>query len=77
MGELAKELGIDKVIAIGPLAKNIEEGAGDIAEYFETKEEFIDEMDTYIKEGDIVLVKASRGLALEKVVKALTEGADK
>ncbi len=77
MGELAKELGIDKVLAIGPLAKNIEEGAGDIAEYFETKEEFIDEMDTYIKEGDIVLVKASRGLALEKVVKALTEGADK
>jgi UDP-N-acetylmuramoyl-tripeptide--D-alanyl-D-alanine ligase len=77
MGELAKELGIDKVIAIGPLARNIAEGAEGIAEYFETKEEFIDEMDDHIKEGDVVLVKASRGLALEKVVKALTEGADK
>ncbi|MCI2062270.1 MAG: UDP-N-acetylmuramoyl-tripeptide--D-alanyl-D-alanine ligase [Eubacteriaceae bacterium] len=73
MGKLARDLGVDEVIAIGPLAKKIAEGAGDIASYYETKEEFIENRDEHIKAGDIVLIKASHGLHLEEVTKVLTE----
>ncbi|MGI6204211.1 MAG: UDP-N-acetylmuramoyl-tripeptide--D-alanyl-D-alanine ligase [Anaerovoracaceae bacterium] len=73
VGENARELGIDAVITIGSLAENIAEGAGDIAVHFGTKEEFAGCADEYIKQGDMVLVKASHGMHLEEVVRALSE----
>lgn len=74
VGENARRLGFDTVITIGSLAGNIAEGAGDIAVHFGTKEEFIKCAGDYIKQGDIVLVKASHGMHLEEVVRALSEG---
>ena len=41
--------------------------------HFETKEEAIENLDKIINEGDIVLVKASRGMHLEKVVEYLNK----
>ena len=41
--------------------------------YFETKEEAIKKLDNIIKDGDIILVKASRGMHLEEVVEYLTK----
>ena len=41
--------------------------------YFDTKEEAIDKLDNIIKENDVVLVKASRGMHLEKVVEYLSK----
>ena len=41
--------------------------------YFNTKEEAIENIDTFIKEDDVVLVKASRGMQLEKIVEYLNK----
>ena len=66
VGEHAREIGIDQVIAIGNLAKNIADGAG--GTHFEDKESFIDVINDYVKPGDLVLVKASRGMKMEDIV---------
>ena len=41
--------------------------------YFNTKEEAIENIDTIIKEDDVILVKASRGMQLEKIVEYLNK----
>ena len=41
--------------------------------YFETKEEAIENLDNIIKDDDVILVKASRGMNLEKVVEYLNK----
>lgn len=41
--------------------------------HFETKEEAIESLDNIIKDGDVILVKASRGMNLEKVVEYLNK----
>lgn len=55
---------------IGDEAKNLGFTAENI-HHFETKEDAINEIDSLLKEKDIVLVKASRGMKLEKVVEYL------
>lgn len=67
VGEYAKKC--DKVIAVGPLAAKLAEGAD--GDYFETKEELIEKLQGLIFEGDIVLVKASHSMAFEKIVEEL------
>lgn len=76
VGIFAAGCDIDRVIGIGPLAKNITDGASSVgmeADWFETKEEFLDAKDELIGPGDLVLVKASRGMKLEEIVERLTE----
>ncbi|MGL6105808.1 UDP-N-acetylmuramoyl-tripeptide--D-alanyl-D-alanine ligase [Romboutsia sp.] len=41
--------------------------------HFETKEDAIDKIDEILKEKDIILVKASRGMKLEKIVEYLNK----
>ena len=41
--------------------------------HFNTKEEAIEEIDKLVKEDDVVLVKASRGMKLEKIVEYLNK----
>lgn len=78
VGEFAAEKKIDLVIAIGELAKAIadgakgKQGAGEVV-YFAEKADFIEKKDEYIKKGDVILVKASRGMHMEEIVKAITE----
>lgn len=74
VGVFAAGCGIDQVITIGPLAANIAEGAatgGLVTGVFETKEEFLRDKDMWISPGDLVLVKASRGMKLEEIVEAI------
>ena len=72
MGEKAAALGVDGVIAVGALGKDIAAGHGNSL-YFETKEALIAELPKLIPQGATVLVKASHGLHLEAVVEALEE----
>ena len=78
VGEFAAEKKINLVIAIGEIAKAIAEGAkakrgaGEVV-YFAEKADFIEKKDEYIKKGDVILVKASRGMHMEEIVKAITE----
>ena len=69
----------DILIAIGNdseyMVKELKENGfnEDNLYYFETKEEAIKKLDNIIKDGDIILVKASRGMHLEEVVEYLTK----
>lgn len=66
VGEYARELGIDQIIAIGDLAKNISDGA--LGTHFPDKEAFLNVIDDYIRPNDMVLIKASRGMHMEEIV---------
>lgn len=68
-GAYAKQIGIDVVICAGPLAKSLADGAD--GKWYETKEELIKALPEIIKEGDIVLVKASHSMQFEKIVEFL------
>ena len=65
-GAYAKEIGIDRVISAGPLAKELAKGAGDI--WFGSIEELENELPSLLKDGDTVLVKASHSMHFEKIV---------
>lgn len=76
LGEYAARLGIEKIVACGPLSRQIAEGAkgadGD-ALYFEDKEALLGAIHEIVRPGDSVLVKASHSMAFEQVVQKLTE----
>lgn len=65
IGKIARA-NADIVFTIGSLAKYISD-----ENYYETKEEFIRENKNFFKEGDVILFKASRGMALELVIEEL------
>lgn len=70
---------VDILIAIGKdaefIVKELQENNMNLDNlyHFETKEEAIENLDDIIKENDIILVKASRGMHLEKVVEYLNK----
>jgi UDP-N-acetylmuramoyl-tripeptide--D-alanyl-D-alanine ligase len=70
---------IDFIYTYGPLAKYIAEAArerfsGNQVQWFTDKDEMIRQLGVNVSEGDLVLVKGSRGMKLEEVVIALKEG---
>lgn len=76
VGEYAAEKGIDLVITTGELSKNICAGAGEHGIHFENNAAIIEALPSLIKAGDIVLVKASRGMHLEEISEALKKLTD-
>lgn len=71
VGLFAGGLKIDTLIAIGTHARKICEGAdgGNLqTAYYEKKEDFYQDKDRFIENGDIILVKGSRGMKMEQVV---------
>lgn len=74
VGVHASELGIDLVIAIGEMSKEIADGAQSEktkALWFATKEDFLAQAEELLNEGDNVLVKASHGMEFPVIVEAL------
>lgn len=76
VGEYAGEQNIDEYIVVGELSKNIAEAIREVKpeadlHTFETVEELIPALDTLLKEGDIVLVKASHFMGFDRIVEAL------
>jgi UDP-N-acetylmuramoyl-tripeptide--D-alanyl-D-alanine ligase len=65
-GEYAKQKGIDLVIAIGPLAKELAKGANGI--WYADIESACKALKNLLHEGDTVLVKASHSMQFEKIV---------
>ena len=75
-GEYAKNKNIDVLVAIGTDAIDIAEGAkgGNTAVlHFETVDLALEKLQSIVKQGDTILVKASRAMKLENVVNALKE----
>lgn len=77
VGEYAAEKSVDVLICIGKNAHNIYKGAvsKDLnAIYFSTQEEFLENhLDRFFKDGDVCLVKASRGMHFEKIAEKIQE----
>lgn len=74
VGLFARGLRIDRVIAVGELAKNIADGAsgGDVqVVWFEKKEDLYDRLDQFAGAGDIILVKGSRGMKMEQIAERI------
>ena len=78
VGKAALE-NVDILIAIGKdaefIVKELKESNmnPDNLYHFETKEEAIEKLDEIIKANDTILVKASRGMHLEKIVEHLNK----
>jgi murE/murF fusion protein len=73
IGELAKKLGIG-VVALGEQAKHIVEAAGKDAEHVDSVEDAADRaLARTEKAGGWILLKASRGMKLERVLDAMKE----
>ena len=73
IGEALVELGIDVLLAVGPLAKNYET-AGLEARWWEEELDvpaLVRAIEAELEPGDCVLVKASRAVGLEAVAEAL------
>jgi UDP-N-acetylmuramoyl-tripeptide--D-alanyl-D-alanine ligase len=72
-------LGLDVLWGVRGHARELVEGArevgmgGDAARYFESSEEAAAAIREFVRAGDLVLVKGSRGVHTEKVVEALKE----
>jgi UDP-N-acetylmuramoyl-tripeptide--D-alanyl-D-alanine ligase len=79
LGEAVAEAGIEHLVTVGARAKRIGEGAlanGMDAERIRpcsTVEEASEVLDDLLSPGDIVLVKASRSMGLERVVEGILE----
>jgi UDP-N-acetylmuramoyl-tripeptide--D-alanyl-D-alanine ligase len=77
IGEAVARSGIDSLVTVGPRARRIAEGAlaagmaaGSVRPC-ETVEEATEVLDDLLTAGDIVLVKASRSMGLERVVERI------
>ncbi len=71
VGAYAKEVGIDMLVAVGPLSEATAEGYGEGAYYAATVERCIDRIKRYLQPGDTILVKASHSMQFERIVEAL------
>lgn len=73
VGNYAKDK-VDLLIAIGSYKECFRKGYSlDSILTFEDKKDFIDDLKTIIKENDVILVKASRGMKFEEIVNSLEE----
>jgi UDP-N-acetylmuramoyl-tripeptide--D-alanyl-D-alanine ligase len=73
-GATAAELGFEAVVVVGD-DPGIAEGAGSIASPVATPTDAVAAVQDIARDGDVVLVKASRAEGLEAVAAALVEGA--
>ncbi len=78
VGKYAAESGIDLLIAVGSQAKYYAEGAKEILgedkiHYYDTKELLMGDIGSMISSGDVILLKGSRGMAMDQVVKNIME----
>ena len=76
VGAYAAEAGINVLICIGELAGEYARGAaaketGMEIYHFQTKAEFLEKVDSIIKDQDTILIKASHGMEFPELVEAL------
>lgn len=71
VGDVVKRAGITRLFATGELSRNTIEAFGDNASWFESIDALIDALRVSITAGVNVLVKGSRFMRMERVVKAL------
>jgi UDP-N-acetylmuramoyl-tripeptide--D-alanyl-D-alanine ligase len=73
VGRHAAAVGVDLVLAVGRGAAGIAEGAGEVGRPVPDVDVAIATLRAWLGEGDVVLVKASRGARLERVTRGLLD----
>ena len=77
VGQLLAVLGFDFIVAVGPRSKDIQRTAIQTGfnkaktQHFDTAEQAGEFLADYVRRGDIIYLKASRGIALEKIITLL------
>lgn len=71
MGRKARDCGIERLYAVGPLCRAAADAFGEGVRYFEAVETLIDALKGELNADVTVLIKASRSAKLERVVQAL------
>ncbi|MEO0415131.1 MAG: UDP-N-acetylmuramoyl-tripeptide--D-alanyl-D-alanine ligase [Verrucomicrobiota bacterium] len=74
IGEIAAKLDVDSLLCVGERTRPIIEGAGSDfqAHFFESHESAAAYLGENVTEGDLILVKGSRGAKMETVIELLT-----
>ncbi|HEV7653894.1 MAG TPA: UDP-N-acetylmuramoyl-tripeptide--D-alanyl-D-alanine ligase [Mycobacteriales bacterium] len=75
IGALTAELGVDRVVVVGPGAQPLHDAARDISVHVPDAAAAITLLEKELEPEDVVLVKASRAAGLERVALALAEAA--
>jgi UDP-N-acetylmuramoyl-tripeptide--D-alanyl-D-alanine ligase len=73
VGELARQLGIERLYAVGELSRAAVEAFGPGAEHFASHEALIDKLNQVLRGDMTVLVKGSRLMKMERVVAGITD----
>ncbi|HBT20115.1 MAG TPA: UDP-N-acetylmuramoyl-tripeptide--D-alanyl-D-alanine ligase [Peptococcaceae bacterium] len=82
VGRETADLGIDYLITVGKLARNIAQGAADVGMSREkifcasNNEEAVEMIKKIIVPGDVILVKGSRAMGMEEIVNALRDAGE-
>lgn len=72
MGQKAKELKIDKLLAVGELSKEAVSAFGEGATHYTNKSSLIADLMPQATKTSTILIKGSRGMRMEDIVLALT-----
>lgn len=83
VGEAAAQLGLERLVTVGDLAASIADGAAAAGMRLERiyrcagNDEALAVLDGMLREGDVVLVKGSRSMRMERIVEGLLSALDR